>query len=297
MRDCDGGRDMLKKKPSRVRKLILPLAIAVLLAVLGIVLSRIGGPDTPTTTMPGDQLAAARTQLEALPVKNWASKTGYTREEFGSAWTDDVSVELGHNRCDTRNDILQRDLTDEKLESDGCKVISGTLADPYTGKTIAFKQGRETSAAVQIDHIIALSNAWLTGAQALSPEKRRDLANDPRNLQAVDGPTNQGKGDSDAGEWLPPRKDYQCTYVAKQIAVKTAYSLWVTRAEHDSMARVLGSCGSSAATATTTAAPTTTAVFYKTCEEARAAGAAPLRRGQPGYRVQLDNNGDGVACE
>ncbi|MFI6865741.1 DUF1524 domain-containing protein [Nocardia sp. NPDC050406] len=291
---------MLKKKPSRARKIILPLAIAVLLAVLGIVLTKVSKPNTPiTSSTPSEQLAAARTRLDKLQVKEWAPKTGYDREQFGSAWSDDVSVELGHNRCDTRNDILQRDMRDEKLDTDGCKVLSGTLDDPYTGKTIAFKQGRESSAAVQIDHVVALSNAWLTGAQSLSPEQRRNLANDPRNLQAVDGPTNQGKGDSDAGEWLPPRKEYQCTYIVRQIEVKTVYSLWVTKSERDSMARVLSSCTGSGAAATTTAAPTTTAanVYFKNCEEARAAGAAPLRRGQPGYRVQLDGNGDGVACE
>ncbi|NNH69026.1 DUF1524 domain-containing protein [Nocardia uniformis] len=289
---------MLKKKPSRARKLLLPLAIAVLLAVLSIVLTTFDASDTPTSTVPGDQLAAARTRLEALPVKNWASKDGYSRDQFGPAWTDNVSVELGNNGCDTRNDILQRDLRDEKLESGGCKVLSGTLVDPYTGKTITFKQGRETSAAVQIDHIVALSNAWLTGAQQLTPEQRRNLANDPRNLVAVDGPTNQGKGDSDAGAWLPPRKEYHCLYVAKQIEVKAAYNLWVTRAEHDNMTKVLNGCGESDPTS---AAPTTTApptnVSYKNCDEVRAAGAAPLRRGQPGYRPQLDGNGDGVACE
>lgn len=297
---------MLKKKPSRARKIILPLAIAVLLAVLGIVLARVSKPNGPITgTLPGDQVATAQSRLNALPVKDWAPKNGYDREQFGVAWSDDVSVELGHNRCDTRNDILRRDMKDAKLDTDGCKVLSGTLADPYTGKNITFKQGRESSAAVQIDHIVALSNAWLTGAQDISPEQRRNLANDPRNLLAVDGPTNQGKGDSDAGEWLPPRKDYQCTYVAKQIEVKTIYKLWVTRAEHDSMAKVLSGCGTGAPAATSgaavTSAPaaTTTAsnVYFKNCEEARAAGAAPLRRGQPGYRPQLDNNGDGVACE
>ncbi|WP_306361744.1 DUF1524 domain-containing protein [Nocardia sp. CC227C] len=285
---------MLKKKSSRARKLILPLAITGLLVLLAFVLTVVGEEPAPTPTDPSGRVATARTQLDALPVRDWAAKTGYDREKFGSAWTDDVSIEGGGNGCDTRNDILARDLTDVKLDSGGCKVLSGTLADPYTGRTIKFKQGRETSAAVQIDHIVALSNAWLTGAQELSTEQRRNLANDPRNLIAVDGPTNQGKGDSDASQWLPPRKDYRCTYVAQQIEVKAAYRLWVTRDERDAMARVLDTC---TATAPTAAPSTTSTVHYGNCEEARTAGAAPLRRGEPGYRPQLDGNGDGIACE
>jgi len=38
-------------------------------------------------------------------------------------------------------------------------------------------------------------------------------------------------------------------------------------------------------------------VFYRNCAEARAAGAAPIYAGQPGYRPGLDRDGDGVACE
>ncbi|WP_327139494.1 GmrSD restriction endonuclease domain-containing protein [Nocardia sp. NBC_01327] len=284
---------MLQKKPSRLRKLLLPLAIAglLLVTVIALVLTNRPGPRTPPT----DEVTQARSLLERLPVQNRAPKTDYNREQFGLAWSDDVAVSGGHNGCDTRNDILQRDLRTPSVDPrEKCKVVSGTLSDVYTGKTIVFTQGRDTSSAVQIDHIVALSNAWMTGAQQLSPEQRRNLANDPRNLQAVDGPTNQGKGDSDAAEWLPPRKDYQCTYVARQIQVKSIYSLWVTRAEHDAMAKVLSACG-----ATTPAAPATSTVtiYFKTCDEVRAAGKAPLRRNDPGYRLQLDGNGDGVACE
>ncbi|MFD6062383.1 HNH endonuclease family protein [Rhodococcus wratislaviensis] len=91
-------------------------------------------------------------------------------------------------------------------------------------------------------HVVALSDAWQKGAQQLSPEQRRDLANDPRNLQAVDGPTNSQKSDSDAASWLPPNKAYRCTYVSRQIDVKALYRLWVTQAEKDAMSQVLHSC-------------------------------------------------------
>jgi hypothetical protein len=175
--------------------------------------------------------------LDTLPVKGRAPKTGYDREgEFGTAWID-----VDRNGCDTRNDVLARDLTATVLAGE-CRVLSGSLLDPYTGATIGFVRGNDTSALVQIDHVVALLNAWETGAQQLSQERRIELANDPLNLLAVDGPTNSSKGAGDAATWLPPATAYRCDYVARQIAVKAAYGLWVTRAEHDAMERVLGAC-------------------------------------------------------
>ncbi|MEC3915848.1 HNH endonuclease family protein [Nocardia sp. CDC160] len=193
-----------------------------------------------TGTTPPEALAI----LDKLPVKGRAPKTGYARNQFGDNWTDDVDVAGGHNGCDTRNDILGRDLTDPAFKPDthDCVVLSGTLNDPYTGKTIEFVRGPGTSNAVQIDHVVALADAWQKGAQQLTPRERANLANDPRNLLAVDGPTNQQKGAGDAATWLPPNKDFRCTYVTKQIEVKSAYSLWVTQAEKDAMTRVLNAC-------------------------------------------------------
>ena len=142
-----------------------------------------------------------------------------------------------------RNHILKRDMTDVKTTSDtDCTVLSGTLADPYTAKTINFVRGKDTSSDVQIDHVVALSDAWQKGAQQLSMEMRIQLANDPLELLAVDGPANQQKSDGDAATWLPPNKSYRCRYVARQIAVKAKYTLWVTQAEHDAIQNVLSSC-------------------------------------------------------
>lgn len=186
----------------------------------------------------------AAAQLAALPIKGRAPKTGYKRENFGEAWTDDNDVEFGRDGCDTRNNILQRDLTNQVIRNGthGCIVESGDLADPYTGQNIHFVRGQKTSAAVQIDHVVALSNAWQTGAQQLSEQERINLANDPLNLIAVDGPANQQKSDGDAATWLPANKAFRCTYVERQIAVKTKYRLWVTQTEHDALAQVLASC-------------------------------------------------------
>lgn len=186
----------------------------------------------------------AQAALDGLAVKGRAPKTGYTREAFGQAWSDDVTVGLGHNGCDTRSDILRRDLVDVTLKpgTRDCVPLSGTLHDPYTGGVIAFVRGADTSADVQIDHVVALSDAWQTGAQQLPEDTRRDLANDPLNLLAVDGPSNQAKSDSDAASWLPPQRSYRCAYVSRQVAVKAAYDLWITPAEKDAMAAVLSNC-------------------------------------------------------
>lgn len=280
------------------------------------------------TAAPGANAALAK--LNTLEVKGRAPKTGYDRAEFGSAWTDAVSVEGGRNGCDTRNDILRRDLTTitYKAGSRGCAVETGTLADPYTGRVIAFVRGQDTSSAVQIDHVVALSDAWQKGAQQLTLAQRTDFANDPRNLQAADGPANQQKGDGDAATWLPPNKAYRCTYVARQVDVKAEYRLWVTQAEKDAITRVLGDCGATVPTSretqatdsrTDTATPIPTmitsapaqvrpantpppvvdapSVSYANCAAVRAAGAAPIYAGQPGYSSKLDRDGDGVACE
>ncbi|WP_087874456.1 HNH endonuclease family protein [Arthrobacter globiformis] len=188
--------------------------------------------------------AKAADLLAALPVKGRAPKTGYDREEFGPAWSD-----TDHNGCDTRNDILARDLkrTTFKPGTKDCIVLTGSLADPYTATTIAFTRGNKTSSAVQIDHVVALSDAWQKGAQGLSKAQRTAFANDPLNLLAVSGPANQQKSDGDAATWLPGSRAYRCPYVARQISVKAKYKLWVTQAERTAMATVLAQCGGTVA--------------------------------------------------
>lgn len=180
--------------------------------------------------------------LNNLQVKGKSAKTGYSRDQFGSAWTDKATgVMYANNGCDTRNDILKRDLSNVQLDKNGCTVLSGTLNDPYTGKTIQFQRGPE-SARVQIDHLVALGNAWVTGAQSWDVSKRTAFANDPRNLAAADGPQNGAKGDKDASGWLPPNKKARCSYVSAQVNVKYIYGLWVTPSEKDAMMNILKGC-------------------------------------------------------
>ena len=270
--------------------------------------------------------------LAAVEVKGRAPRTGYERDNFGSSWVD-----TDHNGCDTRNDILARDLTGEtfKAGTRNCVVLTGSLADPYSGRAISFQRGQGTSDAVQIDHVVALSDAWQKGAQAMPAGRRTSFANDPLNLLAVDGPLNMQKGDGDAATWLPPNKAYRCKYVARQVAVKVSYGLWMTQAEKNSIATVLATCpneplpGGVVASIPAPApkpapapAPKPTpapkpapapapapapvpppapapapAAYYKNCDDVRAHGAAPIHPGDPGWQQKFDRDQDGVGCE
>ena len=260
--------------------------------------------------------------LATLPVQGRAPQTGYSREQFGQTWSDDVTVDGGHNGCDTRNDVLRRDITDAQIKpgTQGCVVLSGTLADPYTGTVVPFLRGSDTSDDVQIDHLVALSDAWQTGAQQLSAEQRQNLGERPRQSAGHLGWLNQQKGAGDAATWLPPNKNYRCTYVTRQIEVKAKYQLWVKPAEKDAMTRVLDGCSGVLAAVTVdpsvqtaTPAPTTSTAEvtppvgatsaatmsepFRNCAAARAAGAAPVHLGDPGYSTKLDGDRDGIACE
>lgn len=209
----------------------------ILISIAGIILVAHPGnyqanPTQPTNRTSGSQRALDA--LETLSVKGRASKTGYSREQFGGGW----AVQGG---CDVRNIVLARDLREPIIDHE-CKVVSGILHDPYSNKTIHFVRGASSSSLVQIDHVVALSDAWQKGAQQLSSQQRMSLANDPLNLLAVSGKENQAKSGSDAASWLPPHKPFRCQYISRQIAVKQAHTLWVTQAEYNMMKRILKTC-------------------------------------------------------
>jgi hypothetical protein len=279
------------------------------------------GATAPATKRPAPAPAAkparsgtAAGVLAILPVKGRAPMTGYDRDEFGQAWLD-----ADRNGCDTRNDVLRRDLVDRVVKpgTGGCVQLRGVLPDPYLGHRIDFVRGAGDD--VDIDHVVALGNAWVTGAARLDIRTRAALANDPLNLLAVDMSTNRSKGDGDAATWLPPYRPFRCAYVARQIAVKQKYGLWLTRPERDAMARVLAACPGQRLPVDTTHAPTRVdqhisepsatspaaqprtmtggTTYYANCDAVRAAGAAPIHAGDPGYSRRLDRDGDGVGCE
>lgn len=221
----------------RLRRIVLMAIVIVSIssAAFGMLVSQ----KVPTThsVSPSNVGVGAKAQdaLDSLSVKGRSPKTGYARTQFGDGWQTTAG-------CDTREAILRRDMTKVVLQDDGCNVASGTLADPYTGKIIDFIRGSTTSSLVQIDHVVALSNAWQTGAGQLSTQQRITLANDPLELLAVDGAANQQKSDGDAATWLPSNKAFRCQYVARQIAIKQKYSLWVTAPEAQAIHSILSTC-------------------------------------------------------
>ncbi len=187
---------------------------------------------------PAWTVAQARHALPKLRTRGFGSMAAYSRERFGPDWAD-----VNHNGCDTRNDILNRDLVHRTwVYSDHCEVKRAILHDPYTGRTIHFKRGVGSSLAVQIDHMVALGDAWQTGARGWSAARRERFANDPRELIAVSGSSNEAKGDDDAAEWLPPRRAFDCQYAADQVMIKRTYGLWVTPAEKHALAAALARC-------------------------------------------------------
>ena len=189
-----------------------------------------------TTETATEASSPALNALATIPIKGRAPKTGYDRDLFASDW--DYSF-----GCDMRNKILRRDFVQFQFRSDSsCIIATGVLQDPYTGQTINFVRGVGTSNEVQIDHVVAVSDAWQKGAQQLSSAQRYAFYNDPLNLLAVSGSANAQKSDSDAASWLPANRAYRCSFVARQVAVKISYNLWVTQAEYDAIYRVLQEC-------------------------------------------------------
>lgn len=291
----------------------VPAALASLAVLAGC--GTQGGADQTDSPPPTKESAVA--VLANLPVKGRAPMTGYDRARFGQAWLDS-----DRNGCDTRNDILGEFLiaVTYKVGTGDCAVLEGDLDDPYTGKNIHFIRG--DGALVDIDHVVALGNAWVTGGFEWDIKKRAAIANDPMNLLPVDASANRQKGDGDAATWLPANKAFRCAYVARQIGVKSKYGLWVTAAEKAAMERVLSTCPQQtvledsgapvrvtlnitdpvpaqdpSATEPRGPPPGDGEMRFENCDAARAAGAAPVRRGDPGYGSHLDRDRDGSACE
>jgi Protein of unknown function (DUF1524) len=222
---------------------LVALLVPVLLALAGCTpgASATGWPQIPvpkpapaTPAVPGSTLAL----LESIPVKGKAPKTGYARTQFGQAWRD-----TERNGCDQRNDRLRAQLSEVVIKpgTRGCVVLSGVLEhDPYTGATIHFERGGASE--LDVDHLVALKDAWVKGAQNWDPSMRERLATDPSNLLVVASGPNRAKGSADLATWLPPNKSFRCTYAARIVAVKAEYGLWMTRAEHDTARRILSAC-------------------------------------------------------
>ncbi len=230
--------DYMKRK---IRRLI-----AGIVAVIGVVAWLVANPVSyeteyveeaeavETASSTSDNGAPLATEILAqLEVKGRAPKTGYKRTEFYNGWPM-------VDGCSLRQRILKREFGDSAV-LDGCTVIAGEFDEPYTGEHRIFTEKSEIS-KIQIDHVVALSDAWQKGAQYMPYEVRNSIATDPLNLLAVDGSANEKKSDGDAATWLPPNKKFRCAYVARQVSVKYKYGLWVTEAEKEAILRVLTNC-------------------------------------------------------
>lgn len=195
--------------------------------------------DAPTVAPGVDVLAG----IAVIPVR--IRGFDYRRAAFGESWTDDNDAPGGHNGCDTRNDVLDRDLVDKTYVSiKRCPnaVATGTLHDPYTNTTIAFVRGAQTGASVQIDHLVPLALAWDLGARNWIDELRVRFANDPANLLAVEGQTNQDKGDQAPSTWMPPNHAFWCQYAVQFAEVLRGYALPIDQASADTLREAAGTC-------------------------------------------------------
>lgn len=227
---------------ARLRVTVAAIIGAVMVA--GAVIAANGG-SLSLPSLPTQEASTSTKQLEELKIRVFdPSAPEYNRDAFGQRWSDDVTVEFGHNGCDTRNDILRRDLTGVVVKEGtyGCVALSGVLEDPYSGLAIDFQRGQGTSEQVQIDHVVALADAWYAGAYAWDDQTRRNFANDPINLQATYGRENQSKSAKTADNWLPSNRDYHCTYAQRQINIKHTYGLEVTVKERLGLRKALQTC-------------------------------------------------------
>lgn len=232
-----------KRKASTLRAVVVLIFLALLMASLmstcrgvGAMMQRANESHSSRNVDTSAVAEGTLSDLNNLTVNdNPTPPEKYNRvEQFGPAWKD-----VDHNGCDTRNDILARDLTVQEMRN-SCVITAGQLADPYSGKWIDFR--KKDASKVQIDHVVALENAWQSGAYKLTQEDREALANDPDNLLAVNGHDNMAKGSKSADQWMPPNADYACTYASKQVQIKTRYALTVTSSEKQALADALATC-------------------------------------------------------
>lgn len=190
-------------------------------------------PKASATPEVNQEVSQASLAAQDLVERGRSSSSNYSREAFGSAWKD-----VDRNGCDTRNDILARDFTTVifKVGTNDCKVVGGTWTDPYSNEAYTFT---EPPSGAQIDHVVALKNAWEMGADLWTDELRTEFANDPLNLVVTIGSLNAQKSDSNAASWLPPFKPGRCDFIARQVAVKIKWELFVTSSEKEVMRTIL----------------------------------------------------------
>jgi hypothetical protein len=268
----------------------------------------------PTTAVANS--ASTRDRLAVLSVDDRPSPQGDYRREEWPHWAD-----VDGNGCDARQDaLIAWSIVPATVNRAGtCKVVAGSWVSPYDLKA------SNNSGDFDVDHLVPLANAFDSGGWSWSTERRRAFANNPGELVVASASSNRSKGADTPDQWRPPNRDSWCAYADGWVKVKSSWGLTVTTAERDALGQMLDTCGIAGpvwplgGTAFTapegpppsgaeTGAPVAPVVpppgpsvggdvYYANCTAARAAGAAPIYSGQPGYRTALDGDKDGVACE
>jgi Protein of unknown function (DUF1524) len=231
--------------PDQVLARVLGVLAVLVLGGCGLTSPRVGDPTQVRARAPAPPAARAAAMLQGLAVRPRPRDTeGYLRAAFGDAWVD-----TDHDGCNQRDDVLLRDAvrgTARVQQQGSCDhdVLAGTWHDPYTGRILTFTNLKDLrqAEAIQIDHVVPLAEAWVSGARSWGMTRREEFANDLDELLAADGPTNMAKGDGDPAAWRP-RQGYQCAYARRWIAIKAAYSLAVDPPERAALDQMLRSCG------------------------------------------------------
>lgn len=273
-------------------------------ADIGATTTTVAAPDSTTatietTTTTAPPAAPTVGALDQLAVAPEADRAGYDRDLF-EHWTTQP------DGCSTRERVLIDEAVTPAATGSGCAVTTGRWISAYDGVEVL------EASDLDIDHMVPLAEAWDSGANTWDPARREAFANDleaPEALIAVTASSNRSKSDQDPAEWKPPASGYWCTYATAWVTVKVRWELTADQAEHDALASMLATCDGSpppppvstppppTVPATTVPPVTSGSVTYANCDAARAAGAAPIYRGEPGYSSKLDRDGDGVACE
>lgn len=187
----------------------------------------------------------ASTWLAALPRQERpVGFSGYSRAAFGPVWMD-----IDDNGCNQRDDVLLRDANlgsahVQRQRACDHDVLAGRWVDPYSGAQLVFtdlKDPRQAQ-AIQIDHVVPLAEAWVSGASSWSDRRRLRFANDLDGLVASSGPVNASKGAFDPAAWRP-KEDFQCSYASRWIQVKHRWGLAVDESESRALVEMLGTCG------------------------------------------------------
>ncbi|WP_441959950.1 HNH endonuclease family protein [Mycolicibacterium houstonense] len=218
----------------------LAVVVAIQVSLSGQHPARFAAQAQAPTVAPGIDVLAG---VPEIPVR--VRGNDYRRAAFGDSWDDDNSAPGGHNGCDTRNDILNRDLADKTfvaIKRCPTAVATGRLHDPYTNEVVSFVRGNQVGASVQIDHIVPLALAWDLGARDWPDDLRLRFANDPANLLAVAGKANQDKGDQEPAHWMPPNRAFWCQYAVQVAEVLRGYALPVDAASAVVLREAAGTC-------------------------------------------------------